>query len=84
MKLYKKICKNPMCKKEFMGTRTQQYCCPDCRMSTIIKEEKKLAIVTKNPISDYTLDEVANEAVEKGMTYGKYVAMQFLAERKKR
>ena len=81
MNLYKKICKNPMCEKEFMGTRTQQYCCPECRMSTIIKENKKPAIVTRK---NYTLDEIANEASEKGMTYGKYVAMQFLAERKKK
>lgn len=71
MKLYKKYCKNSMCGKEFMGTRTQQYCCHGCRVPTYIPKKKKHK-QTKN----CTLDEVARQAKELGVSYGKYVAMQ--------
>ena len=71
---YKKICKNPNCGNEFMGTRTQQYCCPQCRGNT----------GTSKPKRPCTLNEVAKEAMEKGMSYGKYVAMQYQEERMKR
>ena len=71
---YKKTCKNPNCGKEFMGTRTQQYCCPKCRGTAV-------EVKPKRPC---TLAEVAQEADKRGMTYGKYVAMQYQAERMKR
>lgn len=76
MKLYKRICKNSMCGKEFMGTRTQQYCCHSCRVPTY-KPKRKY-----NKIKNCTLDEVARRAKEHGMSYGKYVAMQYQMERK--
>ena len=75
MGAFKKFCKNTDCGKEFMGTRTQQYCCPNCRIQTYIPKEKK----EKKACS---LDEVANKARELGMSYGKYVAMQYKNERK--
>ena len=78
MKLYERTCKNSMCGKAFMGTRTQQYCCPACRVPTY-KPKKKY-----KKIKGCTLDEVAREAKEQGISYGKYVAMQYNAERKKR
>lgn len=72
MKLYKRFCKNVECGKEFMGTRTQQYCCIDCR-----------AINRKHHrINNHTLDYVARKAKANGMSYGKYVAMQYILERK--
>lgn len=79
---FKKYCKNPNCGKEFMGTRTQQYCCPECRVPTY-KPKKK--VVKPKPC---TIDEIARKAKELGMTYGKYVEMQTLEnlrnERKKK
>ena len=69
MKLYKKTCKNPGCGKEFMGTKTQQYCCPDCRRSK--REEEK-------PKKNLTLSEIAKKAKENGISYGRYVAIQYL------
>ena len=71
---FKKICKNPKCGIEFSGTKTQQYCCIDCRTNA-----------RRNmPKTRCTLDEVAKEAKELGMSYGKYVAMKFQSERKKK
>jgi hypothetical protein len=78
MKLYERTCKNSKCGKVFMGTRTQQYCCPACRVPTY-KPKKKY-----KKIKGCTLDEVAREAKKQGISYGKYVAMQYNAERKKR
>ena len=79
---YLKICKNKDCGKEFMGTKTQQYCCPECRVPTY-KPKKK--VVKKKPC---TIDEIAKKAKALGMTYGKYVEMQTLEnlrnERKKK
>lgn len=71
---YKKICKNPNCGKEFMGSRTQRYCSPKCRGNSGEEKPKKAP----------TVAEVAQEASEKGMSYGKYVAMQYIEERIKR
>ena len=68
---FKKICKNPECRKSFMGTRTQQYCCTGCRLSS-----------TKNkPKEPCTLDEVTNQAKRLGMSYGKYVAIQYMNQK---
>lgn len=72
MELYKKTCKNPMCGNEFMGARTQQYCCIDCRA----RNRKN------HHINNHTLDYVARKAKANGMSYGKYVAMQYILERK--
>ena len=73
MELFKKTCKNPNCKKVFMGVRTQQYCCPDCRTTSR----------TQKPISKKrTIDEIARKSKANGMSYGQYVAMQYLSERK--
>jgi hypothetical protein len=74
MRLYKRICKNPKCKKEFLGTRTQQYCCPDCRVPTGNNKYKR-------KIKTCTIGEVARQANALGMSYGKYVAMQYQAEK---
>ena len=74
---YKRKCKNPNCGKEFIGTRTQQYCSNKCRCSTYVPKKAR-------QIKNYTLTEVAKEASEKGMSYGKYVAMQYQEERMKR
>ena len=74
MKLYRKTCKNPDCGKGFMGTRTQQYCGPDCRIR--LRKVKQ--------IKDSTINEVATEAKKHGISYGQYVAMQYQAERKKK
>ena len=67
---FKKICKNPNCGKEFMGARTQQYCCKECR--GVSKSYKNTSFV-----------DIAVEARKNGMSYGKYVAMQY-QERMKR
>ncbi len=67
---YKKICKNPNCGKEFMGTKTQQYCCKECRGEK--KSHKNTSLV-----------ETAIEARKNGMSYGKYVAMQYQERMKK-
>lgn len=72
MKLFKKTCKNPNCNSDFMGARTQQYCCPDCRSTTRNYKPKRAC----------TVDEVTRKAKANGMSYGKYVAMQYLLERK--
>ena len=69
---FKKICKNPNCGKEFSGSRTQQYCCPDCRTTTRKQKLKRTC----------TIDEIARKAKLNGMSYGKYVAMQYEMERK--
>ncbi len=76
MGTFKKFCKNPDCGIEFLGTRTQQYCCPGCRVPTYIPKSRYRIKKT------CTLDEVARKAKEAGMSYGKYVAMQYLNERK--
>ena len=77
MGTFKKYCKNPNCGKAFLGTRTQQYCCPDCRVPTYIPKKRK-----KKQKKTCTLDEVARQAKELGISYGKYVAMQYKTERK--
>ena len=74
MGTFKKICKNPNCGREFLGRRTQQYCCPECRVPTYIPKRRKKK-------QDCTLDEITRRAKEAGMSYGKYVAMQYLNER---
>ena len=66
---FKKYCKNPNCGKEFMGTKTQQYCCPECRVPTY--KRKKRVVKPKS----CTIDEIAVKARKAGMTYGKYVEM---------
>ena len=76
MGTFKKYCKNSNCGKEFMGTRTQQYCCPDCRVPTYIPKKRK------KKKQSCTIDEMARMAKEIGMSYGKYVAMLYKAERK--
>ena len=79
---YKKKCKNPDCNKVFMGTRTQQYCCKECREPTGYykdKPKKKASLTANTPGS---LDEVLKKAKELGMSYGKYVAMQYQNGRK--
>lgn len=73
MKLYRKKCKNPLCGKDFMGTRTQQYCCTECRPT--VKEHK--------PPKDCSLGEMVRKANAEGISYGKYVAMQYQKERMK-
>lgn len=75
MKLYKKTCKNPKCGKDFLGARTQQYCCPDCRVPTYIPKGKQ------KPKRTCTVDDVTRKARANGMSYGQYVAMQYLLER---
>jgi hypothetical protein len=75
MKLYKRICKNSMCGKEFEGTRTQVYCCPACRVPTYKSKKSKY-----RPNKNYTLDEITRQAKELGISYGKYVAMQYEKE----
>lgn len=83
MKLYKKICKNPKCGKRFMGTQTQQYCCPDCRQVTNSNEykspknEAKKNSKPKKKKKVQSIDEVMLKAKEMGMTYGKYVEMLY-------
>lgn len=72
MTLYKKTCKNPHCNKDFMGTRTQQYCGPDCRLRTRKQVPKRTC----------TLEEVVRKAKANGISYGQYVAMQYKNERK--
>lgn len=76
MGTFKKYCKNPNCGKEFLGTRTQQYCCPSCRIPTYIPKKARY-----QPKRTCTLDEVARQAKESGMSYGKYVAMQYKKEK---
>lgn len=77
MELYKKICKNKTCGKEFMGTRTQRYCCAGCRVYTY--KPKK---VKHKPTKVCTINEITKQAKELGISYGKYVAMQYENERK--
>ena len=77
MGTFKKFCKNPNCGKAFLGTRTQQYCCPDCRVPTYIPKKRK-----KNKKHTCTIDDIARIAKENGMSYGKYVAMLYEEERK--
>ena len=69
---HKKICKNPDCGKEFRGSRTQQYCCPACRVPTY---KPKKTVKKAKPC---TIDEIAIKAKELGISYGKYVEMQTL------
>ena len=75
MELYSRICKT--CGKEFKATKNQQYCCVECRPRTHKKyprhkyKSKKIS----------TINDVSREAREKGMTYGQYVAMQYMSER---
>lgn len=75
---YKRYCKNPVCGKEFWGTRTQQYCCPECRVPRYIPKRKP------NPKKVCTLDEIVKKAKEHGMSYGQYVAMLYKEERMKK
>ena len=77
MGTFKKFCKNPNCGKAFLGTRTQQYCCPDCRVPTYIPKKRK-----KKQKKTCTIDDIARIAKENGMSYGKYVAMLYEEERK--
>ena len=72
MESFKKICKNPNCNKGFMGARTQQYCCTDCRTTNRKNKPKRYC----------TIDEVARKAKANGISYGKYVAMLYENERK--
>ena len=78
MGTFKKFCKNINCGTEFLGTRTQQYCCPECRVPRYIPKRKK------KQKKACTLDEVARQAKELGISYGKYVAMQYEFERMKK
>lgn len=71
---YLRKCKNPNCGKDFWGTRTQQYCCSECR-PTVRKNKMK---------STCTINEVVRKANADGISYGKYVAMQYMEERIKR
>ena len=75
--LRKKKCKNPKCRKDFMGTNAQLYCCHACRATEQNKTNTKRKKKTLT-----TLDEVAKEARKLGMSYGQYVAMQYKQERK--
>jgi transposase-like protein len=75
--LRKKKCKNPNCRKDFMGTNAQLYCCHACRST----EQNKLKKPKCKKKRASTLDEVAREARQLGMSYGQYVAMQYKAER---
>ena len=78
MELYKRQCKNPKCNNWFMGTRTQVYCCPECRKPTYTPKKKK------KPIKKCTIEEITKQAKELGMSYGYYVAMQYKPERKRK
>ena len=78
MKLYAKKCKNPKCEKIFQGTQTQQYCCPECRSSASNQKQ------APKQVNKCTINEVAKIAKEKGISYGKYVAMQYQKERKRK
>ena len=71
---YVRRCKNPNCGKDFFGTRTQQYCCAECR-PTARKNKMK---------STCTINEVVRKANADGISYGKYVAMQYIEERMKK
>ncbi len=86
MQLFRKKCKNRKCGKEFMGTRTQQYCCPECRQLPDSKLKKKV-ISTKSKETKkknvQTIDEIAIKARELGMTYGKYIEMLTIEEQRK-
>lgn len=75
---YQKICKNPKCGKEFLGTRNQQYCCPECRVPRYVSKRKLKALKT------CTLDEMIKLAKENSMSYGQYVAMLYKEERMKK
>lgn len=83
MKYYKKKCKNPKCGKEFMGTQTQQYCCPECRKVPdhhtykSLKSELKENSKPKKKKKIATIDEIAVKARKLGMTYGKYMEMLY-------
>ena len=74
MELYKKTCKNQMCGKTFMGTRTQQYCCPDCRVPTY-KPKRKY-----KRIKNCTLGEVATQAKKLGTMTPKMESRNLLAQ----
>lgn len=82
MKQYKRKCKNPECGREFMGTKTQQYCCPEHRLPT--GNSKKDTAVNFKKNKNKSLTEVAVEARKLGMTYGKYVSMQYIEEQRER
>lgn len=76
MKTYKKICGT--CYKEFVTTsKNQQYCCVECRPRT----HKKYPRYKHRKIKCSTLNDVVKEAHEKRMTYGQYVAQQYIQER---
>lgn len=75
MELFQKTCKNPNCKKVFMGVRQQQYCCPDCRISTMGR---------KHRVKKCTIEEIVRQSKANGMSYGQYVAMQYISERNKK
>lgn len=79
MELFKKKCKNPKCRKEFMGTKTQQYCCTECRVPTGNKKQIK-----RKQNSVCTLNEIATQAKELGISYGKYVSMKYIEEQRGR
>ena len=78
MDLFLKRCKNRKCGREFMGTRTQQYCSPYCRATPPKKiknviEKPKVRVIPKKNFP--TVDEIAVKAKELGMSYGKYMEM---------
>jgi hypothetical protein len=84
---YKKKCKNTNCGKEFMGTKTQQYCCPGCRVPTgYYKDKPKEKAPTQSKAKRKkvsSINEIARKARELGMSYGKYVEMLTIEEQRK-
>ena len=75
MKTFKKTCKT--CGKEFLAARNKQYCCIECRPRT----NKTYTRYKKYKPKKNSLNDVAKEAHGKGMTYGQYVAQQYIQER---
>ena len=72
MKTFKKSCKT--CGKEFLAARNKQYCCVECR-------PKKKRYYNRSHDNLGNLAEVSKEAHKKGLTYGQYVAQQYISER---
>ena len=94
MNFYKKKCKK--CGKEFLGTKTQQYCQVGCRKMRVKKreikydfEETKVEIPAPKPKKTApkkkvpSVDEIAIKARELGMSYGKYIEMLTLEQLRK-
>ena len=84
MDLFKKTCKNPKCGKEFMGVRTQQYCCPEHRIPKGKGESKSDRKVNFNHNRNNSITEIAVEARKLGMSYGQYVSMKYIEEQRER